>query len=93
MANSLKSVKGMDHVVRDKLAKELCKGCVLGLFLIPPIPDLLVSPLVMVPKKAPGEFCLIHHLSFPRGSSVNNALPENLYSVWYTSFDRSVAMV
>lgn len=34
-----------------------------------------MSPLGIVPKKAPGEFNLIHHLSFPRGNSVNSGIP------------------
>lgn len=41
-------------------------------------------------KKAPGEYRLIHHLSYPRGSSVNEGIPV---SVHYASFDSAVAMV
>lgn len=45
------------------------------------------------PKKAPGEYRLIHHLSYPEGSSVNDAIPEHLCSVRYMSFDSTVHMV
>ena len=42
-----------------------------------PIPrtPFCVSPLGVVPKKNLGEFRLIHHLSYPKGSSVNNGIP------------------
>lgn len=40
-----------------------------------------------------GEFRLIHHLSYPRGSSVSDEIPEHLCSVRYTSFNHAVARV
>lgn len=82
----------MESVVQKKIEK-VCEGHVLGPFDEPPVPNLRVSPLGVVPKKAPREFRLIHHLLFPEGSSVNNTIPEHLCSVWYTSFDSAVAMV
>ena len=45
------------------------------------------------PKKALGEFRLIHHLSFLEGESVNDAIPGELCSVRYTSFDEAVKMI
>lgn len=36
-----------------------------GPFTQPPFPNIQVSPLGLVPKKSPGEFRLIHHLSYP----------------------------
>ncbi|XP_054843457.1 uncharacterized protein LOC129335043 [Eublepharis macularius] len=93
MSPNLKSVVGMEEVVRAKIAKECAEGRVLGPFPSPPVPCLRVSPLGVVPKKAAGEFRLIHHLSYPRGSSVNDAIPEHLCSVRYTSFDQAVKVV
>ena len=38
-----------------------------------------VSPLGLALKKSPGEFRLIPHLSFPKGSSLNDGIyPENI---------------
>lgn len=39
----------------------------------PPIPLIKISPLGIVPKKSPGQFMMIHHLSFPdkKEGSVN----------------------
>ncbi|XP_061466237.1 uncharacterized protein LOC133377049 [Rhineura floridana] len=93
MSCNLKSVEGMESVLREKIRKEVVAGRVLGPFAAPPIPSLRVSPLGLVPKRAPGEFRLIHHLSFPQGESVNDFIPAELCSVRYTSFDCAVRMV
>lgn len=53
--------------MQRKIRKEVRAGQVIGPFCDLPIENLRVSPLGLVPKKAPEEFCLIHHLSFPRG--------------------------
>ncbi|XP_053140582.1 uncharacterized protein LOC128340004 [Hemicordylus capensis] len=92
-ARNLKSVRGMEHIVAKKIAKEVSLGRVLGPFDRLPLPTLRVSPLGVVPKKAPGEYRLIHHLSYPRGDSVNDGIPADLCSVRYTSFDEAVAMI
>lgn len=68
-------------------------GSILGLFTDPPVSTLRVSPLGIVPKKTPGKFRLIHHLSHQRGGSVNDAIPDYLCSVRYTSFDQAVCIV
>ena len=71
--------------VDQKLAKELAAGRLAGPFIAAPFHPFRVSPLGLVPKKSPGEFRLIHHLSFPRGSSVNDGMaPENT-SVHYAT--------
>ncbi|XP_053164753.1 uncharacterized protein LOC128350441 isoform X1 [Hemicordylus capensis] len=64
MADNLKSVKGMEVVVARKIGKEAAAGRVAGPFNLPPFDNLRVSPLGVVPKKAPGEYRRIHHLSF-----------------------------
>ncbi|XP_062828282.1 uncharacterized protein LOC134296685 isoform X1 [Anolis carolinensis] len=92
-APNLKSVIGMEDVVLAKINKEVAEGRVLGPFRSPPTPRLRVSPLGIVPKKAPGEFRLIHHLSYPRGRSVNDAIPDDFCTVHYTSFDSAVRKV
>ncbi|XP_053143317.1 uncharacterized protein LOC128341176 isoform X1 [Hemicordylus capensis] len=93
MSPNLKSVEGMEVVVLRKINKEVALGRVLGPFRDLPLPDLRISPLGVVPKKAPGEYHLIHHLSFPHGSSVNDGIPDSLCSVKYTSFDQAIRVV
>ena len=46
-------------------------GKIVGPFLIPPFLDFRCFPLGLVPRKDPSEFQMIHHLSYPKGSSVN----------------------
>lgn len=40
-----------------------------------------------------GKFRLIHHLSHPKRGSVNDAIPDHMCSVQYTSFDKAVCLV
>ena len=79
--------------MQDKIDKEVREGRVLGPFPEPPLATLRVSPLGVVPKKTPGQFRLIQHLSFPEGASVNDAIPQEFCTVRYTSFDEAVRMV
>ncbi|RUA06910.1 MAG: hypothetical protein DSY43_00970 [Gammaproteobacteria bacterium] len=43
--------------------------------------------------KNPGEFRLIHHLSFPIGSSVNDGIPEEFASVNYATISDAINLV
>lgn len=70
-----------------KTSKEAQAGGVLGPFTSLPLPNLQISPLGVVPKKVPGEFRLIHHLSYPSEGSVNDSMPQELCSVTYASLD------
>ena len=59
----------------------------------PPFPNIQVSPLGLVPKKAPGEFRLIHHLSFPEGDSINSNIPKEMTAVSYQSIDTASSLI
>ena len=61
--------------VDQKLTKEIEEGRIVGPFAEPPLPNLRISPLGVIPKKVQGEFRMIHHLSFPFGASVNDFMP------------------
>ena len=65
-AKNLLSVIQNPTVVDAEIAKELAAGRLAGPFVSPPISPFTVSPLGVVPKNPPGEFRLIHHLSFPK---------------------------
>lgn len=67
MADNLRSAKQHSEVVSEKLAKEVSLGRMGGPFLLPPLENLVVSPLGVVLKKEPNKSWLIHHLSFPKG--------------------------
>ena len=59
-------------VVDAKIKKELEARRLAGPFLSPSMSPFRISSLVVIPMKAPSEFRLIHNLSFPKGSSVND---------------------
>ncbi|KAM4031880.1 uncharacterized protein ACNLHF_019256 [Anomaloglossus baeobatrachus] len=92
-AQNLKSANDFHHVLLQKLENELSEGRIRGPFSSPPFFNLRVSPLGVVPKKEPGKFRLIQHLSYPKGSSVNDGISEADASVSYVSFDRAVVLV
>jgi len=89
-ATNLLSALDNPEVVDAKLKKE-CKAVRLaGPFHNVPFHPFRVSPLGVVPKKTPGEFRLIHHLSYQRGSSVNDGIsPENC-SVSYATISDAI---
>jgi hypothetical protein len=60
---------------------------------MPPFKTFRISPIGLVPKKEPGEYRLIHHLSYPPGDSVNDNIDPSLCSVQYTKFDNAVKMI
>ena len=92
-ANNLVSANQLPRVVDVKLQKEVNAGRVAGPFQDPPFSLFRVSPLGVVPKKVPGEFRIIHHLSYPKGSSVNDGIsPENT-SVQYARVDDAIQLL
>jgi len=92
-APCLKTALDNVDVVKIKLRKELDLGRIVGPFRHRPLKNLQCSPLGLVPKKQPGEFRLIHHLSYPQGQSINDFIDERLCRVKYASFDEAVDMV
>ena len=65
----------------------------MGPFHAPPFPNFRVSSLGLVPKKHPGDFRMIHHLSFPKGASVNDGIPEIETSVRYATVDDVINLI
>lgn len=92
-AKNLKSALELPLIVQNKINKEILAGRVAGPFKERPIDSLRVSPIGLVPKKTPGEYRLIHHLSYPQGFSVNDFIDPHICSVQYTSFDEAVFLL
>jgi hypothetical protein len=86
-SKNLISANQKPGVVGAKLAKEIVAGRIVGPFSHPPFFNFRVSPLEVVPKKIPGEFQLIHHLSFPRGASINDGISPEHTTVSYSRVD------
>ena len=89
-SSNLQSARQSPDIVSAKLKKEIEAGRVVGPFKAPPFPNFRTSPIGIVPKKAPNEFRLIHHLSYPRGSSVNDFIPDECSSVHYATISDAI---
>ena len=92
-ARNLISALQHPEVGDSKLIKERQSGCILGPFNCPPFSSLRVSPLGMIPKKTPGEFRMIHHLSSPYGDSVNTFIPPEFSTVKYATVDDAINFI
>ena len=47
----------------------------------------------VVPQKTPNEFRLIHHLSFPDGTSVNDGISTESTTVQYATISDAICMI
>ena len=84
-SSNLKSTLNQPAITVTKLRKECAAGRIVGPFTTPPFRHFRTSPLGLVPKKDPKEFRLIHHLSYPDGSSVNDFILDSCSTVKYAS--------
>ena len=89
---NLLSARNNPTAVSAAIRKELDRGHTSGPFASPPFRVLHCSPLGAVPKKD-GSHRIILDLSSPRGSAINEGIPEELFTVHYSSFDDAVKMV
>ena len=90
---NLLSARAQPHVVDQKIAKELDAHRLAGPFETPPFPVFRVSPLAIVPKKTLGDFRMIHHLSYPKGKSVNDGISREHSSVHYANIDKAIRRI
>lgn len=91
--DNLRSAKEQRWAVQEKLAKEASEGRMVVLFQDWPMEELIVSPIVVVPKKEQGQFRLIQHLFWPERGSVNDFIAEEVASVPYSSVDVAMSLV
>ena len=89
---NLKSAHLHPEAISAALAKEVSNCHTAGHFLSPPIPNLQCSPLGVVPKKD-GSWCIIMDPSSPHGSSFNDFIPKDDYTLHYASFDEALTLV
>ena len=52
-----------------------------------------ISLLGLLPKKIEGEFRLIHHLSFPKGSSLNDGISSDHTRVSYATVEDAIQRI
>lgn len=76
------------------ITNEVSLGRVAGPFPSPPLPNLHVSSFGVIPKKGqPGKWRLVVDLSSPFGSSVNDGINPDEFSLHYIKLEEIVAMV
>jgi len=92
-ASNLKSARLNPEVLKEKIQKEVSLGRFSGPFATPPLKNLKISPVGLVPKSEGSDFRLITHLSYPEGDSINDGISDELSSVSYSSFDQIVDML
>ena len=82
------------QVVDEYLANEVALGRVAGPFISPPLPHLHISSFGVIPKRGqPGKWRLIVDLSSPGGSSVNDGIDPQDFTLQYITVDQIIQMV
>ena len=92
-AINLPSCEAAPHVIDQYIGKELQAGRVAGPFSTSGGHIRKISPIGLIPKSTPGEYRVIHHLSFPAGESVNDHIPRAYTAVQYGSIDDAVELL
>ena len=91
---NLKTAFEFPHIIDVKLKKEIGLGRIIGPYdSIPKEDNFRISPIGVIPKKLPGEFRMIQHLSFPYGASVNDCIPHKFSSVSYASIQEAIEFI
>ena len=91
-SRNLQSALSHPEVIEAELLKELRAGRIAGPFATTPLANLRCSGIGAIPKKN-GKWRMIVHLSAPRGSSVNDGIDKEQYSLHYSSVDEAVALL
>ena len=94
-SHNLKSALENLSILKQKIQIEVQKGRAAGPFSLEelPFPNLQISPLGLVPKQTPGEFRVIHHLSHPEGTSINDGISKEESTVSYQTVDDAVVLI
>ena len=92
-SNNLLSAMQNPTAVDAKISKELDAQRLAGPFSSPPFPVFRISPLGLVPEKIEEEFRLIHHLSFPKGSSLKDGISSDHTRVSYATVEDAIRRI
>ena len=91
-SNNLASASQQPDILDANITAECQAGRILGPFRTPPLPNFHCSGLGLVPKHN-GGWCAIYHLSVPYGSSINDSINSQDYTLSYCSVDDAFAIV
>ena len=88
-----RSASDKPDIVGKMIQEEVESGRIAGPFLVKPLQNLVISPLSLRPKKTPNKYRLIHDLSYPAGSSVNDYIWKVDATVQYENLDRAISII
>jgi hypothetical protein len=91
-SDNLASAKQNPGVLNKKLYEDKTFGWIVGPFKQPPISNLRINAVGLVPKRS-GDWRLITNLSFPPNNSVNEFIEPDYRHVKYAQFDEAVSIV
>ena len=91
-AKHLSSALQLANIIDENLKKETEAGHILGPFHTPPLPNLRCSGLGTIPKHD-GGWRLIYHLSAPAGSSINDFIDSNTYTLSYCTVNDAYTII
>lgn len=92
VTNNLISANQHPKILQEKIDNEVREGRMSGPFKNPPMQNLHISPIGIVPK-ADGGWRMIMHLSYPPQISINHNIDPIYTTVTYTSFDRVIETI
>ena len=88
------SAKENPEAVEKKLQKEIREGRMAGPFKDPPFENFKCFPLAVRPKSVPGEYRLLHNLSYPYDHrSVNKSIPKEHTKCKYATIQDAMELV
>ena len=80
-------------VVTSNLRKEVTLGRVMGPYPSPPLPNFQCHPVGVVPKKHSNEWRTIYYLSHLQGTSINDYIPKDPFSLSYVRVDDAISIL
>lgn len=90
-APNLPSATDDPEFLDSAVGKLVANSQVHGPFLSPPLTPFRASPIGSVTRKRnPAKRRMINHLSWPKGSSVNDGIPDDQAAISYDMFERAV---
>jgi hypothetical protein len=87
-SRNLLSAEENIQIFKENIYKEILSGRVASPFENSPFLTLQISPL-----EKPGEFRVIHHLSYPDGTSINDGISKDLCTVQYQTIGDAIKLV
>ena len=93
ISRNLLSAEQNPDLVDKYLQEEVKAGRICGPFDKPPLSNFQCQPIGIVPKKCPGKFRTIMDLSYPAGTSINDFINKEEFSLKYVTVDTAIRFI